>query len=196
MKMIVGLGNPGLEYENTRHNVGFMVLNYFPGNINKEKFNALYTKLSLFDEDVLFVKPLTYMNLSGDAVGEFARYFKISNDDILIIQDDLDLEFATIKLKYKSSAGGHNGMKSIISHLGTDEVPRLKIGISHDRSMDTVDYVLHKFSKAELEKLDSIMPTVKKVIETFIKSGINVNPPINVMKQSTYKGIFGEEVML
>ena len=173
MKMVVGLGNPGKDYENTRHNIGFMALNYFPGNINKEKFNALYTKIKVFDEDVLFVKPLTSMNLSGDAGGELARYFKIDHNDILIIQDDLDLEFATIKLKYKSSAGGHNGMKSIISCLGTDEVPRLKIGISHDRSMDTKDYVLHNFSKAELEKLDSIMPTVKKIVETFIKSDIN-----------------------
>lgn len=173
MKMIVGLGNPGQEYENTRHNVGFMALNYFPGNINKEKFNALYTKIKVFDEDVLFVKPLTYMNLSGDAVGQFARYFNISHDDILIIQDDLDLSFATIKLKYKSSAGGHNGMKSIIKCLGTDEVPRLKIGISHDRSMDTKDYVLHKFSKDELNKLDNIMPKIKDIVETFIKSDIN-----------------------
>ena len=86
MKMIVGLGNPGLEYENTRHNIGFMALNYFPGNINKEKFNALYTKIKVNDEDVLFVKPLTYMNLSGDAVGEFARYFKIDTDDIYYIE--------------------------------------------------------------------------------------------------------------
>ena len=172
MKMIVGLGNPGLEYENTRHNIGFMALNYFPGNINKEKFNALYTKIKVNDEDVLFVKPLTYMNLSGDAVGEFARYFKIDTDDILIIQDDLDLPLASIKLKYKSSAGGHNGIKSIIRSLGTDEIPRLKVGISNDKSQDTKDYVLHKFSKADMEKLDSIMPKIKDIVEYFIKNDI------------------------
>ncbi len=174
MKIVVGLGNPGKEYANTRHNIGWYCLDKFLGDVDwTKKFNSAIYETNINGEKYIFVKPLTYMNLSGDAVGEFARYFKIDHNDILIIQDDLDLEFATIKLKYKSSAGGHNGMKSIISCLGTDEVPRLKIGISHDRSMDTKDYVLHNFSKAELEKLDSIMPTVKKIVETFIKSDIN-----------------------
>ena len=172
MKMIVGLGNPGREYDNTRHNIGFMMLNYFPGNINQEKFDALYTKTKIDNEDVLFVKPLTYMNLSGQSVVKFANYFKIEAKDILIIQDDLDLPLASIKLKYKSSSGGHNGIKSIIHELGTDEIPRLKIGISNNKLIDTKDYVLNKFNNEELEQIDNIKPKVKEIIKTFISSDI------------------------
>ena len=173
MKMIVGLGNPGKEYENTRHNVGFMVLNYFPGNnFSQEKFNALYTKERINGEDVIFIKPLTYMNLSGDAVIRYANFFKIDPKDVLIIQDDLDLPTAKIKLKYKSSAGGHNGIKSIIHVFGTDAIPRLKIGISNNKLMDTKDYVLNRFSKQEIEELNNIMPKCKEIIECFISHGI------------------------
>ena len=107
-----------------------MALNYFPGNnFEQEKFNANYYKTKIDDEDVLFVKPLTYMNLSGEAVVKFANFYKIEPKDILIIHDDLDLPVGTLRLKYKSSSGGHNGIKSIIKELGTDEIPRLKIGI-------------------------------------------------------------------
>ena len=173
MKLVVGLGNPGKEYDNTRHNIGFMALNYFPGNnFDNEKFNSLYCKTKLYNEDVIFIKPLTYMNLSGNAVANFAHYYKIDNKDILIIQDDLDLPVGTIKLKYKSSSGGHNGIKSIINELGTDEIPRLKIGISNNKLMDTKDYVLHKFSKEELTILDKKMPLIKEIVENFIKYDI------------------------
>ncbi|MBR1417158.1 MAG: aminoacyl-tRNA hydrolase [Bacilli bacterium] len=174
MKLIVGLGNPGKEYENTRHNVGFMALDYFLGNISyNEKFNALYTKVKIDNEDVLFIKPLTYMNLSGQAVSRFVNFFKISTDDILIIQDDLDLPTATIKLKYKSSSGGHNGIKSIINELNTDEIPRLKIGISNNKLISTKDYVLNRFSKDELHELENVFPQVKDIINLFIKTNIN-----------------------
>ncbi len=173
MKMIVGLGNPGKEYEKTRHNIGFMALNYFPGNnFDQEKFNANYYKTKIDNEDVLFVKPLTYMNLSGEAVVKFANFYKIEPKDILIIHDDLDLPVGTLRLKYKSSSGGHNGIKSIIKELGTDEIPRLKIGISNDKQMLTRDYVLHKFSKEELEQIDKKMPLIKEIIENFIKYDI------------------------
>ena len=173
MKMIVGLGNPGKEYENTRHNVGFMVLNYFPGNnFDNEKFNANYYKTKMFDTDVIFIKPLTYMNLSGDAVSKFANYFKIDHKDILVIHDDLDLPVGHIRLKYKSSSGGHNGIKSIISSLGTDEIPRLKIGISNDKQMLTKDYVLHKFSKDERNLIEKNYDLIKEIIENFIKYDI------------------------
>ena len=110
MKLIVGLGNPGKEYENTRHNIGFMVLDYFPGNNNwQEKFEALYHDEVINGEKVLFIKPLTYMNLSGNSVIKFANYFNISTDDILVIHDDLDLSVGKYRLKYKSSCGGHKG---------------------------------------------------------------------------------------
>jgi len=174
MKLIVGLGNPGKEYENTRHNIGFMVLNYFPGNnFEQEKFNALYLKQKINGEDVIFIKPLTYMNLSGEAVYKYASYFKISHEDILIIQDDLDLPTAKYKLKYRSSSGGHNGIKSIINALKTDEIPRLKIGISNNKLIDTKDYVLNKFTKEEMEAFNNIMPKIKEIIECFISHGIN-----------------------
>lgn len=173
MKLIVGLGNPGNEYDKTRHNVGFMALNYFPGNnFDQEKFNSLYFKTKIGGEDVIFIKPLTFMNLSGQAVTKFVKYYKINFNDILIIQDDLDLPLGTIKLKYKSSSGGHNGIKSIIKELGTDEIPRLKIGISNDKLMDTKDYVLHKFSKDELSIFEKKLPLIKEIVENFIKYDI------------------------
>lgn len=174
MKLIVGLGNPGKEYEKTRHNVGFMVLDYFPGNnFDGEKFNAEYKKTKINDENVLFIKPLTYMNLSGEAVIKYVNFYKIDIKDILVIQDDLDLETGTIRIKYKSSSGGHNGIKSIIDNLGTDEIPRLKIGISNNKNMDTKDYVLNKFSGEELEIIDKQLPLIKEIIENFISNGID-----------------------
>ena len=174
MKLIVGLGNPGKEYEKTRHNIGFMALDYFPGNnFDNKKFDALYYKQVINGEDVIFIKPLTFMNLSGQSVVRFVNYFKIDHRDVLIIQDDLDLPTGTIKLKYKSSSGGHNGIKSIIHELGTDEIPRLKIGISNDKLLDTKDYVLSRFSKEEIDKLNEKMPLIKNIILTFIDDGIN-----------------------
>ena len=148
MKIIVGLGNPGDEYKNTRHNVGFIAIDHYLGNVDwKKKFNGLYYDTNINGEKVIFIKPTTYMNLSGNCVVEFVNFYKVSTDDILVIQDDLDLPFLKYKLKYKSSCGGHNGMRSIINSLGTDSIARLKIGIAHDRSVDTKDYVLGNFNK-------------------------------------------------
>lgn len=173
MKMIVGLGNPGKEYQNTRHNVGYLVLDAFLGAISwKDKFNAMYYIDTLNTEKVLFVKPTTFMNLSGDAVVKFVDYYDISLDDILIIHDDLDLPFGKYKLKKDSSAGGHNGIKSIINRLGSQDFARLKIGISHDRSIDTKDYVLGNFSKKDKELFDTMQVTFNKIIKCFIKDGI------------------------
>lgn len=173
MKLIVGLGNPGDDYAKTRHNVGFMILDYYLGNVDwKKKFNGMYYDTNINGEKVIFVKPLTYMNLSGNCVVEFVNYYNIDSDDVLIIQDDLDLPFLRYRLKKKSSSGGHNGIKSIISCLGTDEIPRLKIGIAHDRSMDTKDYVLGNLSKKDLEDFDSNCKLYKDIIDLYIKDGI------------------------
>ncbi|MBE6161070.1 MAG: aminoacyl-tRNA hydrolase [Firmicutes bacterium] len=167
MKLIVGLGNPGKEYENTRHNIGFMVLDYMKKNEKwKEKFDAFYIK----DDDVIYLKPLTYMNVSGFAVEKAANFFKIKPEDILVIQDDLDLPFNNYKLKRNSSAGGHNGIRSIIACLGTNSFLRLKIGIAHDRSIDTKDYVLSKFAKQNLEELESKFSLYEEIINYFIKN--------------------------
>ena len=174
MKLIVGLGNPGKEYENTRHSMGFMVLNYFPGNnLWKEKFNGMYCQQNVNGEKVIFLKPLTYMNLSGDCVIKYVKYFDISIEDILIIQDDLDLPYMQYRLKFDSSAGGHNGIKSIINNLGTQKIPRLKIGIAHDRSIDTKDYVLGHFNKEDLKLFENKTQIFNNIINDFISQDIN-----------------------
>lgn len=173
MKLIVGLGNPGKEYENTRHNIGFMVLDYYADNNNwKEKWNSLYTELNMNGEKILLIKPLTYMNLSGHAVIQFINFYKIELKDILIIQDDLDLAVGKYRLKTNSSSGGHNGIKSIINELGNQNFTRLKIGISNNKEIDTKDYVLGKFSKNELEIFKELYPTFKEIINSFIVNGI------------------------
>ena len=130
MKIIVGLGNPGSSYNDTRHNVGFIVLDNYLGDVKwKKKFNAEYYEEIINGEKVLFVKPLTYMNLSGDAVVQFVNYYDIDLSDILVVHDDLDLKFGTYKLKTNSCDGGHYGIKSIINRLNSKDFARLKIGI-------------------------------------------------------------------
>ncbi len=174
MKLIVGLGNPGKQYENTRHNIGFMVLdNYLKNEKWGNKFNAMYVEKNINGEKVFFVKPLTFMNNSGNAVGEFVRYFDILASDILVIQDDLDLAVGNYKLKVHSSSGGHNGIKSIISCLDNQDIPRLKVGIGSVNKDQVIDYVLGKFNKIELETINILMPTFLKIIDSFIIDGID-----------------------
>ena len=174
MKLIVGLGNPDKEYDKTRHNVGFMVIDNYLGNVNwSNKFNALYCEKVINGEKIIFVKPLTYMNNSGNAVGEFVRYFNIDSKDILVIQDDLDLNVGDYKLKMHSSSGGHNGIKSIIASLGNQDFPRLKVGIGSVKKDEVIDYVLGKFSKSELEVLNELFNTFDKIINSFINEGID-----------------------
>ena len=171
MKLVVGLGNPQKEYEFTRHNIGFMVLDSFvSGFAEEKKFSALIKKEKISGVDVLFVKPLTFMNLSGNAVSKIARYYQIDVEDILVIQDDLDMKVGTYKLKKNSSSGGHNGIKSIIENLKTQQFTQLKIGISNNKNYDTKDYVLGKFSKQENEKLNSVIVISQKIIDDFIKN--------------------------
>lgn len=174
MKLIVGLGNPDKEYDKTRHNVGFMVIDNYLGSVNwSNKFNALYCEKVINGEKIIFVKPLTYMNNSGIAVGEFVRYFNIDSKDILVIQDDLDLNVGDYKLKMHSSSGGHNGIKSIIASLGNQDFPRLKVGIGSVKKDEVIDYVLGKFSKSELEVLNELFNTFDKIINSFINEGID-----------------------
>ena len=173
MKLVVGLGNPGKEYINTRHNVGFMVIDqYCKDEKFSQKFNGLYIDKNIGGEKVIFLKPLSYMNLSGTVVKAFKDYFKVENDDILIIRDDLDIPIGQAKIKFDSSSGGDNGIKSIIEHLGTQKFSQFKIGISNDKSIDTKDFVLGKFSKSESEKLNSIIKKSQDVIDCFIANGI------------------------
>ena len=173
MKLIVGLGNIGREYDNTRHNVGFKALDQLLDKYNikldKNKFDGYYTKTEINNEQVILLKPAKYMNLSGEVVRKYVDFFKIEIEDILIISDDLDQEVGNFKLKQKGSSGGHNGLKDIERHLGTDKYKRLKIGISNNKLMDTKDYVLGKITKEDNEILEKIYKIVPNIVEDFIK---------------------------
>lgn len=173
MKLVVGLGNPGREYKNTRHNVGFMVLDNYLGKVDwKSKMESFCYLTEINNEQILFVKPLTYMNLSGLAVSKIVNFYKIDIKDILIIQDDLDMDIGKYKIKRNSSSGGHNGIKSIISELHTEEFARLKIGISKNNQIPVDRYVLTKFNNDELENINNNMKIYKEIINEFIKNGI------------------------
>lgn len=174
MKLVVGLGNPGKEYDKTRHNIGFMVIDNYLGSVNwSTKFNGMYTEKIINGEKVIFVKPQTYMNNSGLCVGEFVRYYNIEYKDILIIQDDLDESLGKYKLKLHSSSGGHNGIKSIISSLNSQDFPRLKIGIGSVKKDEVVNYVLGKFSKNELNIIEDEYNNFNDIIDSFINQGID-----------------------
>ena len=154
MKLIVGLGNPGEKYENTRHNTGFLAVDKLADMMNvrirRKAFSALIEKINVGGEQVVLMKPQTYMNLSGEAVGKAVRYYHLDPDrDILVIYDDLDLPAGKIRLREKGSAGGHNGIKSIIAHLHTDSFCRIRVGIGSENKHDTIDFVLGNSSGEE-----------------------------------------------
>ena len=166
MRLFVGLGNPGKEYAKTRHNAGFMVLDAFCEKngirLDREKFEGLFTKTKLRGEDLIVLKPLTYMNNSGSTVGQFVRYFSIEPEDIIIVHDDLDLPVGKIRLRPKGSAGGQKGMASIIDQLHTSELNRIRIGIGKDPLIPTIDYVLGKIPE---DQLNDFNDSVKKAAE-------------------------------
>lgn len=154
MKLIIGLGNPGKEYEHTHHNVGFDIIDRLAEkwgvSLNQQKFNAMYSIIHRPEGKVMLMKPLTYMNLSGEAVQPMMDYYDIAVEDIVVIYDDLDLEKGKLRLRQKGSAGGHNGIKSLIQHIGTQNFNRIRVGISRPpQGMKVPDYVLSKFSKQE-----------------------------------------------
>ena len=174
MKVIVGLGNPGKEYEKTRHNVGFIVLDSYLGNVKwKEDHKSMIYETIIGDEKVLFVKPLTFMNNSGDAVKEILSYYKVDIDNLLVIQDDIALELGKSRIKYESSDGGHNGIKSIITELHTNKFLRLKIGLAKEKEIDTISYVLGKLTKKEKEQIDNDLEKYFDIINNFIMYDIN-----------------------
>ena len=159
MKLIVGLGNPGREYVNTRHNAGFFVIEklaYTLGaDISEKKYKGLYTKVRIEDERVILLEPQTYMNRSGESVRAFMDYFKIEPSDVYVIYDDINLEPGNLRIRLKGSAGGHNGIKSLIEHMGTSDFPRIKIGVGEKpQKMDLADYVLGRFSEGDRKLLE------------------------------------------
>ncbi len=164
--IIIGLGNPGEKYENTRHNVGFMVLDKLSKSWKRGP-NYLYSDINIFGEKVRLVKPTTYMNLSG----EVFKY--LPHDDIIVVYDDLDLPLGRIRIRKNGSAGGHNGIKSIISFIGQD-FPRIRIGIGpKPQDIDAADYVLSNFSREEFEKLEKVIELTIEAIESIISEGID-----------------------
>lgn len=160
MKLIVGLGNPTAKYEKTRHNVGFEVIDELAGQnniaVDIAKHKGLYGKGRIEGQTVILLKPMTYMNLSGESVVAVANYFKILPEDIIVIYDDINLDVGRLRIREKGSAGGHNGMKNIIAHLGTDAFPRIRVGVGmKPPKMDLADYVLSRFSVEERELMET-----------------------------------------
>ena len=167
MFLIVGLGNPGKEYEGTRHNIGFEAIDYIADKYNIElnriKFKGIFGEGMINGKKVILLKPTTYMNLSGESIREVVNFYKISNEDIIVIYDDISLEVGRLRIREKGSHGGHNGIKSIIANLSSDVFPRVKIGVGGPKG-DLVSHVLGKFSNSEIEVLrESIMATSEAV---------------------------------
>ncbi len=176
MKLIVGLGNPGAKYEFTRHNAGFLMLDFYAKEkgfeINKLKNKALISEQFINGEKVIFAKPQTFMNLSGDSVLLLAEYYGIDNEDIFIIYDDISLPLGKIRIRKKGSAGGHNGIKDLILKLSGDDFCRLKIGVSENGGKDLIDYVLGAFSQNELADLKKIAKKSVEIIDCYLKDGV------------------------
>ena len=175
--LIVGLGNPGEKYENTRHNVGFQVVDELAERQNapvqKLKFKALTNLLTISGEKVLVMKPVTYMNLSGEAVRPAADFYKIPPERILVISDDTALDPGKLRIRIKGSAGGHNGLKSIIQHLGTDQFPRIKIGVGEKPhpDYDMADWVLSKFTGEDLKTIQAAVKKAADAVACYVEHG-------------------------
>ena len=182
--LVAGLGNPGAKYENTRHNVGFMVLDFlsqelgFTFNFDK-KFNTQIGSIHIDSHKIFFLKPHTFMNLSGESIAPFARYFNITR--ILVIHDDLDLAFGDVRFKLGGSSGGHNGLKSIDKAMGEDYL-RLRFGIGRNTQQDVVTYVLSDFSAEEKKQLCATMPCMRDAIMYFYTTQENTHQIISILQ--------------
>lgn len=177
--LIVGLGNPGVAYENTRHNIGFQVLDQLGERqkkpIQRLKFKALTNLFTISGEKVLVMKPVTYMNLSGEAVRPAADFYKIPPERILVVSDDTALPAGRLRIRKGGSAGGHNGLKSIIQHLGTDQFPRLRVGVGEKPhpDYDMADWVLGRFTGEDRARMDQAVERAADAIECILKEGLD-----------------------
>ena len=191
MFLIVGLGNPGSEYNNTRHNIGFHAIEKISEKyniqINREKFKGMCGEGFINGEKVILFKPLTYMNLSGEAVKLLLDFYKLDMKDVLVIYDDISLEVGKLRIREKGSAGGHNGIKNIILNTGTDVFGRIKIGVGQPKG-DLVNHVLGKFPKEDTEVLNKILEIVVSATELIVKNdakeAMNKFNGINLCKES------------
>ena len=174
MKLIVGLGNPGKKYENTRHNMGFMAVDLLSDqaqiDVDKEVFHGLMGRGKIYDQDVILFKPTTFMNLSGTAVQEVVHYFKIELEDIVVIYDDMALEPGNIRLRKEGSSGGHKGMQNIIDCLSTEQIKRIRIGIGEPGQWESIDYVLSRPLKEEMPLIDTAIENAVEALKEALKS--------------------------
>lgn len=178
MYLIVGLGNPEPEYSKTRHNMGFDVINKLSKKFNievqKEKYNSLYGTGIIEDEKVILLKPQTYMNLSGEAVKPFMDFYKVKPENIIVIYDDIDIETGTIKIRKKGGAGTHNGMKSVVHELNTEEFPRIRVGTgSKEKIFNLINYVITRIDDDEYVKLENGIVKAAQAVEEILKIGID-----------------------
>lgn len=178
MYLIVGLGNPGKEYENTRHNMGFKVLNKLSKKYNipitKSKFNGKYGTGIIENEKVILLEPQTYMNLSGEAIRSMLDFYKVDYSNLLVIYDDIDVEPGKVKIRTKGGPGTHNGMKSVVKEIGTEEFPRIRVGIGQPIiKLAMIDYVIGYVPEEELTILEEGIEKAEKAIEEILKHGIN-----------------------
>lgn len=178
MYYIVGLGNPGLKYENTRHNVGFLTIDYLARenniDVRKIKFKSLIGQGVISGQKVMLVKPQTYMNNSGEALREIYNYFDFEHDKLIVVYDDIDIDFGSIRIRKKGSAGTHNGMKSIIYNLKYDDFPRIKISVGKKpQYMDLANFVLSGFSKDEAKIIEEEIKLTSDAIVMILNEGID-----------------------
>ena len=177
--LLVGLGNPGDQYEHTRHNVGFMVADELAERHNIPvqhlKFRALTNTVTVGDRKVLLMKPVTYMNLSGEAVHEAAAFYKIPPEHILVVSDEVSLAPGKIRVRRSGSAGGHNGLKNIIAHLGTDQFPRIRLGVGQKPhpDYDMADWVLGKFQGEDKKAVEAAVKKAADAAECLIREGVD-----------------------
>lgn len=176
MRLVVALGNPGKEYQQTRHNIGWMVfekLKALQSAVWKEKFDGVYTELSIDSDRIFFLMPMTYMNLSGKSVAKLAQFFKVNIEDILVIHDELDLNFGTIAFKSDGGTAGHNGLKSMVQELSTDKFKRLRVGIGRPKFGDVSSHVLSKFNDEEGISLDKVLDVCVEALNCYLKNGFS-----------------------
>lgn len=177
--ILVGLGNPGSQYERTRHNAGFLavdrVAELYGTRLDRVKFKALVGEATIGGKRVLLMKPQTFMNLSGEAVGEAARFYKLSADRVIVLSDDVSLDVGRLRVRRKGSDGGHNGLKSINAHLGSDQYPRIKIGVGQKPhgEYDLADWVLSSFSAEELKTLSGSYDVLAKGVEKLLAGDVD-----------------------